>query len=64
MPDADIQQMIDDCNSVRDIDKAHGGPGFSDWEKGFLESVEAQYESKGRLTDRQQEILWTMWNRI
>jgi len=64
MPDNVIEQMIDDCRSVLDIDKAHGGPGFSDWEKEFLDSIEDQYTDRGTLSEKQIAVLKKMWERI
>ncbi|MCK5643247.1 MAG: hypothetical protein KAJ19_20730 [Gammaproteobacteria bacterium] len=64
MADDDIQQMIDDCESVKDISRSHGGSGFTDWEKGFLESVADQFEGSGSLTPRQRGILKRMWDQI
>ena len=34
-----------------------GGRGLTDWETNFMESVTEQFDSSGRLSERQQEIL-------
>lgn len=60
----DISQMLDDCDSVLGIPRSRGGPGFSEWEVEFIESVRDQYESRGSLSPKQTEKLTELWNRI
>lgn len=64
MADDDIRQMIDDCESVKDIPRSRGGPGFSEWELDFLESVADQFDERGTLTEKQREKLRAMWDRV
>lgn len=60
----DIKGMIDDCLNVLHIPKSRGGPGFSEWETGFVESIADQFEERGALTRKQIEKLEAVWNKI
>lgn len=60
----DIVQMLDDCDSVKDIDAAHGGPGFNDWEKERLDDYREYFERNSYLTEKQLNILKGLWNRF
>lgn len=61
---ADIERWIEDCQEVRNIDGAHGGPDFTKWEQDFLDSVAEQFEERGALSQKQTDILKGMWDRI
>jgi hypothetical protein len=41
-------KMVDDCMEVLTIPKRNGGPGFSEWERGFIQSIDAQLMGRGR----------------
>jgi hypothetical protein len=56
--------MIDDCQSVIDIDRAHGGPGFDDYEKEFLESVAEWFDEHDSVTGKQYKFLKNLWDRV
>lgn len=64
MDKEDIQRYLDDCENVRNIIKENGGPGFTKWEKDFLDSVKEQFDDQGKLPYKQARILKEMWNRI
>jgi hypothetical protein len=58
------QQKVDDCMSVINITVSRGGPGYNDWEKEFLESVEDQLNGGGGLTEKQEKVLQRLWDKI
>lgn len=35
----------------------------SDWEQRFIESIRAQFDDKGYLSDKQEEKLWSIWQK-
>jgi hypothetical protein len=61
---AKLTEMIEDCESVRHIEKEKGGPNFNKWELDFLDSIIEQYEEKCWLSEKQIEILEKMWDKI
>jgi hypothetical protein len=60
----EVQQMIGDCQNVRNVARCRGGPGFSEWELEFLDSIDEQFGRRGWLSEKQIERLRQMWNRI
>lgn len=60
----DINTMLDDCNSAAPVTEENGGPGFTQWELEFLDSIEDQYADRGELSLRQEETLRKIWNKI
>ncbi len=56
--------MLEDCENVRNVEKRNGGPDFSKWELDFLDSVEEQFDESGFLTERQNEKLRQIWDKI
>ena len=64
MDKQDIGQMIEDCQNVAYIDRMHGGPGFNDWERNFIESIAEWYDENDDLTDAQYQTLKKIWDKI
>ena len=60
---ADVEDALSACETAADVPKHNGGPGFSQWELEFLESIREQFDARGSLTERQQEILQGMYDR-
>lgn len=58
------KQMVDDCVSVINIPVYRGGPGYNDWEKEFIESIEDQISSGRKLSEKQEGLLKKLWDRI
>lgn len=61
---AGVEEMLEDCNDVKDITSERGGPGFSQWELEFLESVTDQFAERRTLTTAQEEKLGELWDKI
>jgi hypothetical protein len=64
-----MERWLTDCEEVTGIDKSRGGPGFSSWEKEFLESVREQFDERSDrtnkpLTGKQLVVLHKLWDRI
>jgi hypothetical protein len=61
-------KMVDDCMEVLTIPKRNGGPGFSEWERGFIQSIDAQLMGRGKgkswITEKQYDTLEKVWNKI
>ena len=55
-----IQEMIDDCLSAASCSNHK----FSAWECDFIESVEAQFNQRKSVTEKQQQILERIWEKI
>ena len=62
--DNEVESILEDCENVMNVSRSAGGPGFTTWEKDFLESIREQYDMRGTLSDRQQEILQEIWDKI
>jgi len=60
----DIEEMLDDCDEASSVPQENGGPGYSEWELEFLDSVREQFNGTGRLSDKQREKLTELWNKI
>lgn len=60
----DVEQMLDDCDSVKDVPASRGGPGFDDWELEFLESVRDQHEGGKSLSEKQLGKLRQLWDKV
>jgi len=58
------QDMVDDCLNVINIPKDRGGPGFNQWERDFIESLDERLREGRNLTERQIDKLESIWNRI
>ena len=52
----EYQEMIDDC-----LDRDNQ---LSEWEQGYMNSLEEQLEEKGWISEKQTEILEKIWNRV
>ena len=52
----EIQQMLDDCEARESK--------LTEWEAGFIDSISAQFENKGSLSQKQDERLESIWNRV
>jgi hypothetical protein len=63
LTEKDIESMIADCLDVLNIPKSRGGPGFNDWERGFIESVDLQFRERS-LSEKQLEKLQDIWDKI
>lgn len=59
-----IEQMLDDCESAKTVPEANGGPGFTDWELEFLESLRDQVDDGRTLSQRQMSKLEDLWNKV
>jgi hypothetical protein len=60
MTDKQIGAAVDDCCSALG---ARNCP-FTPWEREFVESVATQWEDRRRLTERQQESLERIWEKV
>ena len=56
MGDDDIPTMIEDCMNRESK--------LSDWEAGFIDSLDSQLRGENSLTQKQQEKLEQIWERI
>ena len=52
----EIQQMLDDCESRESK--------LTEWEAGFIDSISDQFAKKGSLSEKQDERLESIWNRV
>lgn len=52
----EIQQMLDDCEA-REF-------RLTEWEIGFIDSISDQFAKKGSLSEKQDERLESIWNRV
>jgi hypothetical protein len=57
-------ELLEECEAAAEILECNGGPDLTDWEREFLESVREQYDDRGRLTIRQEEILQQIHDKI
>lgn len=66
MADEDVEQMLDDCESAKDVPEHNGGPrpAYDDWEREFLESVRDQHSSGRALSAKQVAKLRELWDRF
>ena len=55
-----IEEMIEDCLNVS---TASNTP-FNKWEQDFIDSIAEQYEDNEWLSDKQEEILERIWDKI
>lgn len=65
----DIEEMLEACEGQAELDDATRGPStprkptFNKWERDFLESIREQFDDRGRLSERQKEILEGLYER-
>ena len=59
----DIEEMLETCESASNIPKHNGGPDFTQWELEFLESVREQFDSRGSVSEKQEQILSKMYDK-
>jgi hypothetical protein len=65
----DTGEMLEACEEQAELDDATRGPStprkptFNKWEHDFLESIREQYEERGFLTEKQEEILERLYER-
>lgn len=52
----DITEMIEDCETLEDH--------LDSWEKGFVSSVSSWFEKNGWLTEKQEETLIKIWDKV
>jgi len=60
----EIEKQLDDCLEVKTIGKDQGGPGYSQRDQDFLDSISEQWEEKGWLSDAQRDWLNDLHERI
>lgn len=60
MDEHTIQEALDDCLSAI---SARNCP-FSPWDREFLESVAEQWEERQSLSERQQDALRDIWDKV
>ena len=60
MTKEEIELALGDCLGVFD---AANCP-FTDWEREFLISIDEQYSSRGGISEKQQERLQKIWDKI
>ena len=56
----DIEYGLNECLEQLEVSNCP----FTDWEKEFLQSASEQFERKGGLSEKQQEILEKIWEKI
>lgn len=59
-PSTTIEEMLDDCNSAKDCSNVE----FTAWEEKFLESITEQFDERGSLTEKQEDRLRSIWEKI
>lgn len=61
-----ISEMIEDCDSVKNILPNNGGPKpkFDAWEKKFLTEIIDEYKTNQKLDKKKLDKLKEMWDRI
>lgn len=64
MDEKRARELLDDCENVASVSQDNGGPGFSQWELEFLESISEWLDAGRSLTDPQAEKLQQIWNKI
>jgi hypothetical protein len=53
-------ELLEECEAAAEILECN----LTNWEREFLESVREQYDDRGRLTARQEEILQQIHEKI
>lgn len=61
---AGLAAKVDDCINVIDITKERGGPGYNDWEKGFLTSVHDWLKTHEWISVKQRNQINRLWDLI
>jgi hypothetical protein len=62
--------MLALCEEQAKFDDATAGPStprrptFTKWERDFLESIRDQYDMRGRLSEKQEDILQQMYDKV
>jgi hypothetical protein len=56
----DIEEMIEDCQQARTCSNSP----FTKWEEDFIDSVSNHYELRGDLSEKQEETLEKIWEKI
>jgi len=65
----DVEEMLEACEAQVELDNATRGPStprkptFNKWEHDFLESIREQFDSRGSLSERQEEILLKLYDK-
>lgn len=66
----DVEEMLEACETQVEFDNATAGsastprkPTFNKWEHDFLESIRDQFENRGTLSERQEEILQKLYDK-
>lgn len=52
----DTEQMLKDCEDRESR--------LTEWERGFIDSIQRQWQLKGSLSSRQDAILESIWDRV
>ena len=60
MTSDEIIEKIQDCKDVMDVCNT----SVSKWEHDFIESIEEQIITKGTLSEKQEQILNNIWEKI
>jgi len=64
VPNAEIDEMLEDVETAAHVGQKRGGIDLTKWEKEFIESVHDQYNRRGTLTTAQIDKLRQIWDRI
>ena len=65
----DVEEMLAACEAQVEFANATRGPSpprkptFNKWEHDFLESIREQFDSRGSLSERQEEILQKLYDK-
>lgn len=60
MINEEIEAALEDCETAM---SASNCP-FTQWEKEFIESIGEQFDERGGLTTKQEQILEKIWDKI
>jgi len=60
MSSEDLEAMLGDCDEARTCSNSP----FSKWEDDFVISVKEQFEERGGLSQKQQDVLHRIWDKI
>lgn len=57
---SDIQTMIDDCKEIKSCSNSI----MTKWESDFVDSVAEQFEKRGKVSEKQEETLKNIWEKL
>lgn len=63
-----IEDMLNTCECSAELDDTDSAATprkrtFTKWERDFLESIREQWDDRGRLSERQEEILTQLYDK-